>query len=342
MQNILTGIAPDMPSCEYHSQIHIGSSGFKLLARSPLHFWHASPMNPNRESKNPSRVMLIGTAWHTGIWEPNLFEDSYDSLPDGFSGVTTVGKLLATALEDIPAFEAKHVGIPDGLSKASKAGKELLAELDAKGLTGVEESKLVQVLEAARRLYGKTLLSSDDLASVRAMSDAARKHPITQAIFHLPGGMAEHSIFVIEPETGAPIKIRPDYMVPPCAMFPHGLIVDGKSNDDSSPAAFARSAWNSEMYFQAALYSDAYQLHYRTEKPPVFAWLAQERDAPYATAYYSAPADFVEYGRRRYRPLLALFAECLRTGQWPGYTPTVQALDLPAWAAKSIDEAVAA
>jgi hypothetical protein len=283
--------------------------------------------------------MLMGTAWHTGIWEPHLFDSSYGSMPEGFSGITTVGKLLATALEDLPAFEARHVAIPDGLSKVSKAGKELLAELEAQGKTGVEESKLAQVLEAASQLYGKTLLSADDLASVRAMSEAARAHPVTRAIFSLPGGVAEQSIFVIDPETSAPIKIRPDYMVPPCEMFPHGLIVDGKSNDDSSPDEFARSAWNGEMYFQAALYSDAFQLHFGTAKPPVFAWMAQERDAPYATAYYSAPPDFVEYGRRRYRPLLARFAQCLSTGHWPGYQQAVQELDLPAWAAKAIEQA---
>jgi hypothetical protein len=328
-----------MPNADYHDQPHIGSSGFKLLARSPLHFWTASALNPERERKEPTRLMQIGTAWHTGIWEPDLFDGLYGVKPDGFNGTTTVGKLLDIALGDLPAFEAQHVAIPDGLSKASKAGKELLAELEAQGKTGVEETKLAQVLQHARELVGKTLFNADDMASIKAMSKAAHDHPVTQVIFNLPGGMAEQSIFWVDRQTGAPCRIRPDYAVPPCSMFPHGLIVDGKSNADSSPVEFAKNAWNSEMYFQAAFYSDGFQQHFGTDQPPVFAWLSQERDAPYATAYYSAPSDFVEYGRRRYRPLLALFAECLRTGQWPGYATTVQDLDLPAWAAKTLSEA---
>lgn len=342
MNEYLVGLVPDMSNADYHSQPHIGSSGFKLMARSPLHFWTASALNPERERKEPSRVMQMGTAWHTGIWEPELFDLCYGIKPEGFTGATTVGKLLDLALADLPAFIASHVAIPDGLSKASKAGKELLAELEAQGKTGVEESKLSVVLEHAAKLHGKMLFNADDFADIRKMSDAAHIHPATQVIFKLPGGMAEQSIFWIDQITGAPCRIRPDYAVPPCSMFPTGLIVDGKSTDNASRAEFGKTAWNAEMYFQAAFYSDGFQAHYQTDKPPVFAWLAQERDAPYATQYHSAPANFIEYGRRRYRPLLATFAECLSTGQWPGYGAGVHELDLPTWAAKAIDEAVAA
>lgn len=341
MTDYLTGLHADMSNGDYHGNIHIGSTGFKLLARSPLHFWHASPLNPNREKREPSRIMTMGTAWHTGIWEPQLFADSYAAKPD-ISPTSTVNALLGEALADFDAFKATHVAIPEGLGKTSKEGKALLAELSAQGKTGVEAEKFAQVMELVPGLLGKTLLNADDLTDVTAMVDAARRHPVTRAIFELPGGMAEHSLFWIDQLTGAPCRIRWDYAVPPCAMFPYGLIVDGKSNDDSSAEAFARNAWNSDMFFQAAFYSDGYQQHFKTERPPVFAWLSQERDAPYATAYYAAPSDFVEYGRKRYRRLLSVFAECLRTGVWPGYGQQVQDLALPAWAAREIDAMVAA
>jgi PDDEXK-like domain of unknown function (DUF3799) len=205
----------------------------------------------------------------------------------------------------------------------------------------VEESKLAQALELAAPLVGKVLLSADDLADVRAMSKAAADHPATKVIKSLPGGMGEASIFWVDKETGAPCRIRPDWHVPPGhKMFPNGLIIDGKSNDDSSREGFARSVWNSEMYFQAAFYIDGFQAHYGTKEPPVFAWLGQERDAPYATQYHSATPELVEYGRRMYRPLLAKFAEGLRTGQWPGYPTQVSALDLPGYAVKAIQEVV--
>lgn len=338
--NYFTGAVPDMPNPVYHAQPHIGSSGFKLLARSPAHYWSAY-VDPNRERREPSRVMVMGTAWHTGIFEPDLFDDSYAAKPD-ISAASTVAKLLAEALADIDAFRAQYVAIPDGLSKTTKEGKALLAELAAAGKTGIEESKLAEVLDMTPALLGKTLLNADDLEAVTSMAAAARRHPVSQIIFGLPGGHAETSIFWVDPDTGAPCRIRPDYHVEPCAMFPNGLIIDGKSNDDSSPAGFARSAMNSEMFYQAAFYSDGFQAHYRTKEPPVFAWLAQERDAPFATAYYSAGADFVQYGRKKYRALLRTFAHCLQTGVWPGYPTTVQPLDLPGWAVKAIEGEVAA
>ena len=341
--NFLTGLFTDMSNADYHGHIHIGSSGFKLLQRSPLHFWTASPMNPEREPKQPSRIMLMGTAWHTGIWEPHLFEQSYGSKPD-WHPATTKAKLLDVAVADLDAFKARHVAVPDGLSKTSKEGKALLAELDAQGKVGVEEAILNEVLKAASSLQGRTLLAADDLADVRKMAQAAADHPATRIIKSFPGGLGEASIFWVDQETGAPCRIRPDWHVPPgvTEYFPDGLIIDGKSNDDSSREGFARSVWNSEMFYQAAFYSDGFQAHYGTKKPPVFAWLGQERDAPYATLYHAAPAILVEYGRRKYQPLLRLFAQCLSTGQWPGYPTDVCELELQPWAHKTVMETLGA
>lgn len=338
-----TGLFTDMSNEAYHNHIHLGSSGFKLLQRSPKHLWHASPLNPRRKQKETTRIMTMGTAWHTGIWEPHLFDGAYAAKPD-IHPATTVAKMIELSLADFEGFKATHVAIPDGIKTTTKEGKALLAELQAEGKVGVEHETLSKVLELAPPLIGRTLLSADDLEAVREMSAAAEENPVTRVIKSLPGGMAEASIFAIDRATGAPVRIRPDYQVKPgmCEMFPYGLIVDGKSNDDSSREGFARSVWNNEMFFQAAFYSDVFQAHYGTERPPVFAWLAQERDGPYANAYYSAGADLIEYGRRRYRPLLTLFAECLHTGQWPGYPGTVQALDLPPYALKAVQDLVSA
>lgn len=341
--NHRVGLYTDMSNADYHGHVHIGSSGFKLLERSPAHFWESSPLNPFREPRDPSRIMLMGTAWHTGIWEPHLFEQAYAAKPD-IHPSTNLAKLLGVALADIDAFKATHVAIPDGIKTTTKEGKALLAELAADGKTGVEHDLYAQIMGLAPPLIGRTLLAADDLASVSAMVHAAASHPVTQIIKGLPGGMGEASIFWIDTDTGAPCRIRPDWHIPPgmTEYFPAGLIIDGKTNDDSSAEGFAKSVWNNEMFYQAAFYSDGFQAHYGTDQPPVFAWLAQERDAPYATAYYSAGADLVEYGRRRYRRLLRVFAECLRQNVWPGYPTTVQALDLPAYAAKAVQEAVAA
>lgn len=339
-ENYLQGLFLDMANADYHGgHPHIGSSGFKLLERSPAHYWAAN-VDPDRERREPSRIMVMGTAWHTGIFEPRLFDGAYAARPD-IAPTSTVAKLLDEALADMAAFSQKYVGIPDGISKTSKEGKALLAELAADGKTGIEESKLAEVMELAPPLDGKILLNADDLDDVRAMVKAAQAHPITQVIMAQEGAMAEASYFWVDAETGAPCRVRPDYAVPPCRLFPNGLIIDGKSNDDSSKEGFARNCWNSQMYYQAAFYSDGMQHLWQTPEPPAFMWLSQERDKPYATMYHAAGADLVAYGRKKYRQLLRVFARCLETGQWPGYPTEVQTLELPAWAAKQVSEVAA-
>lgn len=334
---LITGIYANMSNADYHSHPHIGSSGFKRLAQSPAHFWQKSPLNPDKPKDEPSAIMRIGSAWHTGIWEPHLFDSAYAARPD-ISANSTVYALLMLALEDFPAFQASHVALPDGLGKTTKEGKALIAALQEQGKTGVEADKFQHVMELVPPLLGKTLLPGETLEHVKDMVHAARLHPVTRAIFEIPGGMSEHSIFWIDEDTGAPCRIRPDYMLAPCMQFPHGLIIDGKSNDDSSAETFGRNSWNSEMFYQAAFYCDGFQHHYGTSEPPLFAWLSQEREAPYATAYYSAPADFVQYGRSKYRRLLRTFAYCLQENTWPGYPMNVTELSVPLYAARAISD----
>jgi hypothetical protein len=283
------GTFSDMPNREYHDTPAVSSTGLKLIAQSPLHYW-AKYLDPNREPQESTPAQLIGTAWHASIFEPEKFA-------------------------------AEFVQIPEGLDRRTKEGKALWAEIITSG---------------------RTPLSADDMQRIRDMTASAKAHPITGVIFGQPGGAAEQSLFWVDAETGAHCKIRPDYAVPPCKMFPNGLVVDGKTGEDMSASGFAKYAMNWELYVQAAFYADGFQIIHGTKEPPAFVWLAQEKAAPYASAYYTASADFLEHGRKKYRPLMRLWADCMAKGVWPGYPQTVQPLDLPVWAQRQITEGAAA
>lgn len=218
-------------------------------------------------------------------------------------------------------FDDRYTVIPEGLDRRTKEGKELWASILA---------------------TGKEPLSDADMKRVRRMGEAARSHPALRVIFEQDGGMAESSIFWTDPDTGVALKIRPDYAVAPCKLFPNGLILDGKSCQDAGSEGFAKNAWNSGMDLQAALYIDGFQRAYQTGEPPQFLWMAQEKEPPFATAIYGAGADLLEYGRKRYRSLLPIVAECQQSGQWPGYPSQVVTLALPAWAQNTIEREVAA
>ena len=241
--------------------------------------------------------------------------------PDEPTPAMKMGTAWHTAIFEPHLLEATCVQIPEGLDRRTKEGKALYAEM----------------IEGGREPF-----SHSDYNRITAMADAARVHPVSKIIFDLPGGFAEQSIFSTDAETGAMCKIRPDYSVQPCEMFPYGLIVDGKSTEDASPEGFPRQAWNLDMFLQAAFYVDVYQRVMQTAKPPVFAWIAQEKTRPFPTAVYSASDDLLEYGRRQYRPLLRKWADCMAENTWPGYSPLVQPMALPAWAERQVQEGVAA
>lgn len=282
----ITGEVVGLTNRQYHSHPALSSSGFKLLARSPKHYW-ARYVDPNREPQEPTPAMKLGTAWHAAVFEPE-------------------------------EFAANYIALPAGLDRRTKEGKALFEDVMASG---------------------KEPLAAADFDRVVAMAKSAREHPIARVIFSQPGGKAETSLFWVDEETGVQCKIRPDYMVPPCDLFPNGLIIDGKSTEDASADGFAKAIWGWAMHYQAAFYTDGFQQAFNTFKPPAFLWLAQEKESPYACAVYSASADVVEYGRREVRRLTRLFAECAANDNWPAYPTTVGDIELPPWAQKVINDA---
>src|SRR5690606_39465824 len=67
----MTIITTSMSNEEYHSlPDSISKSGLDLIARSPAHYRYA-------ERREPTRAMVIGTAIHAAILEPDVFATEY-------------------------------------------------------------------------------------------------------------------------------------------------------------------------------------------------------------------------------------------------------------------------
>jgi hypothetical protein len=64
-----------MPNEAYHAYAGISKSGLDLVARSPAHYAYRTP-------NEPSRAMVIGSATHAAILEPELFAKQYMLLRD--------------------------------------------------------------------------------------------------------------------------------------------------------------------------------------------------------------------------------------------------------------------
>ena len=89
---------PGLSNEAYHALKAVSPSRLKLLARSPLHYYDAY-LAPDREVKEPTAAMLLGTALHTAVLEPELWDATVAVPPHTFDRRTKVGKELAAEFE---------------------------------------------------------------------------------------------------------------------------------------------------------------------------------------------------------------------------------------------------
>ncbi len=79
----------------------ISATGLKLIAnRSPLHYWHQSALNPDREPQAEKRHFAIGKAVHDTLLLGDRWPSSYHVLPEGFSRAAKVQQAEAIAAAD--------------------------------------------------------------------------------------------------------------------------------------------------------------------------------------------------------------------------------------------------
>lgn len=137
----------------------------------------------------------------------------------------------------------------------------------------------------------------------------------------------ELSIRWQDEETGIICKARLDMV---CDDAP--LILDLKTTNDASPAAFSKTIANFGLHIQAAFYCmgvDA--LSAWPNIPHRFGFLAVEKKPPYLAAYYALKDAALDEGKSIVRELLAELKHCREEETWPGYPEEAQVIDLPPW-----------
>lgn len=197
---------------------------------------------------------------------------------------------------------------------------------------GVEVTLWSDVLEEWQRNNSeRKVLSPEAFEQIFAMRDAVMNHPAAFAILH----------------------------------HVKDIIGDLKTTEDASPEGFAKSIANWRYDVQHAFYMDGTRLALEQGKcnppqegkaelsvywtdpvtgvlcrcrpdfwrgyPKHFAFIAVEKKPPYAVGVYVLDSEGVEIGRAQYQHDLRVYAECVRSGEWPGYGDKVQTISLPGW-----------
>jgi hypothetical protein len=150
-------------------------------------------------------------------------------------------------------------------------------------------------------------------------------HPTASEL--LQGGLVEASVFWTDAETGVPCRARPDYLD-----LARRRVVDIKTIRNGAHATYGqvqRHCYDYAAHRQAAFAMDGLS----QIGSPVDEWvlIAIESSAPYGIGVFLLSEEAIQVGRNEARAGIYRYAECLKTGAWPGYPPEPRLLSLPAW-----------
>lgn len=279
---------------------------------------------------------MWGTPGITGIFF-RVPEEIYQK-SEGISG--TDCKLIARGLAYYAAGKAEKAAGDDKVSAALAFGKLAHAIL-LEDLEGAEFSARFAVKPEdfdGRTTIGKkwvadnshkTIVKQQDIDAANAMCLAADKHPDAKRLLELPG-LAELSVTAIHPTLGIKLRGRFDKCLDAGA-----YLVDYKTAADASPEGFAKAAFDYGYLLQAAHYLFLCRLA-GLEDVKTFAWIVQEKEAPYATAVYTFGPDHAKWDEVQYALDLIYrrAARGLKSGDFSetGMPENAVKVTLPVWA----------
>ena len=179
---------------------------------------------------------------------------------------------------------------------------------------------------AAAQASGKILLTPEQEEAATAMALELHSLDVFADLVASDGALVESSITWVDGSTAIACKVRPDLLV----REGRPVILDVKTTRDARKRQFQSSVYEFGYHVQAAMYCEGVQA--LTGQDPVFLFACVENTPPYNAAMYYLSDRAMVAGLRIYRRLLNEYADCVESGEFPGYSSEIESLDLPAWA----------
>lgn len=176
---------------------------------------------------------------------------------------------------------------------------------------------------------GKTIIDDEQYAQARAMWRAVMMHPEARKLIEADGPTEVCAVWD-DKETGLRCKARLDKYVPGV------LALDIKTTRDASDEFFPREFTDRGYHRQLAWYRDGFKAASGSDTP--FVFIVVENDG-YAGVRVFRPDDFLyRLGWSENRRALLAYAECVKSGVWPGYPTGIQVLEPTEWMRKRYPE----
>lgn len=215
------------------------------------------------------------------------------------------GKLVHMAVLEPARFRFLSVVQPS-FNLRTNAGRDDLAKWRAD-----QDSKAIVMTEA-------------DQPRIQGMLAAVEAHPMLCRL--LADGKREVSVWWDDPDTKVLCKGRLDFV------SAKGVAVDLKTTKDARAEPFARDVVQNMYHVQMAHYLKA------GEATGLFAfdqyaWVAIEKEAPFAIAIYVASSVMRGIGEQWRAHATEIYAQAFHADMWPGLPSMATELEPPPWAA---------
>lgn len=269
----------------------------KLATEGKLTGWHeALPANvyhaaPGVGSTDQKR--LLGSPKKYAYLKAN---------PEEPTEAMMFGSIFHAMLLEMDTFEHFYCVKPLGTDRRTKVGKEAY-----------------EAFEKAN--VGKTIITHQMFELAYAMIKRVREHPRLEKM--LKPGKPEFSVFSQGP-SGVVQKGRADLYLPD-----GGIIVDFKSTDDSSPAAFSKKISNLGYFIQAGTYLQTFKDVGLPAGLCVF--IAIEKKPPYEMGLFELDPEDIDLGMKLAKKSLSIYANCKAKDLWPGRGENFERVSMPRW-----------
>lgn len=177
---------------------------------------------------------------------------------------------------------------------------------------------------------GKTPVLIEDYNYYKASAEISRKQLAKRGI-NFDGVSIETQVKIewVDPATGCPCKAKLDGLV----VGENGFVIyELKSTSDANPGLRERNVSDQGQDLQAATYFEAVEQKYpHLAGRGKFFWLFCEPDPPNEILVARPSGQTIEFGGAKWNKAKAIWADCLKTGVFPGYTEEVLEFRPMAW-----------
>lgn len=171
-----------------------------------------------------------------------------------------------------------------------------------------------QMAEFAELNTGKTIISIDDMERIGDMKKALLANDTVREILAEVQSV-ETAYQWTDAQTGEMCKVKADIITKETEGLSY--IVDYKTTTSCSDGAFEKACRLYGYDFQAGMYTEG--INISTLEDHGFIFIAQEKEAPYASRVYFCSDYFIDRGKKKFHELLDLYHSCKQSDRWEGY-----------------------